>query len=251
PLVLALNKRDIADAVPQAELESRLNPNHVPVFETVATKGTGVFDALKSATSLALTEVRKKGQVPSGPIDVTPTTPPSPSPTIGRRPQTTPPPMAAVVLEDSGPVTLSSLGEVSDAIERLTPTDLQKTTSSPYRVPTQPARTLSELVQNGAIRDALASMEAEIDRGDWDAAVRTGAATYRDISGKLAGALAPIPGEAPALAALLTSVPANRYLRYREVTDRVEQGGAVSSTDALFVLFFLTDVALRLDDIKR
>ena len=48
-----------------------------------------------------------------------------------------------------------------------------------------------------------------------------------------------------------TAVPASRYLRYREVTDRVEQGGAVSSSDALFVLFFLTDVALRLDDLRR
>jgi signal recognition particle receptor subunit beta len=240
PLVLQLNKRDVADAVPTSELEARLNPHKAPVFETVAIKGTGVFDALKAITSAALAEVRRKGALPRG--DATPTAP--------RRPHTTPPgPIPAVSPDDTGPITLSSLGEVSDAIEKLTPTD-GRTISGQIRVP-GPARNLSDLVATVSARDALAAIEADIERGDWDGAVRRGASTYRDVSTKLAGALAPLSGEAPALAALLTNVPANRYLRYREVTDRVEQGGAVSSTDALFVLFFLTDVALRLEEPKR
>ncbi len=243
PLVLQLNKRDVPDAVPPAELEARLNPHKVPVFETVATKGTGVFDALKSATSLALTELRRRGSLPKG-ADATPT------PSM-RRPQTTPPgPIPAVSPDDTGPITLSSLGEVSEAIEKLTPTD-GRSISGQIRVPSGPARNLSDLVASSSARDGLATIEGDIERGDWDGAVRHGAAAYREISSKLAGALAPMPGEAPALAALLTNLPAGRYLRYREVTDRVEQGGAVSSTDALFVLFFLTDVALRLEDMKR
>jgi signal recognition particle receptor subunit beta len=242
PLVLQLNKRDVPDAAPPTELEARLNPHRVPVFETVATKGAGVFDALKAITSMALTEVRRKGNLPK-------TGDPTPTPSQ-RRPQTTPPgPIPAVSLEDTGPITLSSLGEVADAIEKLTPTD-GRTISGQIRVP-GPARNLSDLVPASSARDSLATIEADIERGDWDGAVRHAAAAYREISAKLAGALAPLPGEAPALAALLTNLPAGRYLRYREVTDRVEQGGAVSSTDALFLLFFLTDVALRLEEMKR
>ncbi|HKA87745.1 MAG TPA: GTPase domain-containing protein [Haliangiales bacterium] len=245
PLALQLNKRDVPDAAPTAELEARLNPHKFPVFETVATKGTGVFDALKSVTSQALTELRRKGSLPRG-ADATPTPP-------ARRPKTTPPGSVSAVSppEDTGPITLSSLGEVADAIEKLTPTD-GRSISGPIRaIPSGAARNLSDLVASSTARDGLAAIEGDIERGDWDGAVRHGAAAYREISSKLAGALAPIPSEAPALAALLTNLPAGRYLRYREVTDRVEQGGAVSSTDALFVLFFLTDVALRLEEMKR
>ena len=239
PVVLQLNKRDVPDAAGVSELEARLNPHKVPAFETIATKGTGVFDALKAITSVALSEVRKRGALPSS--DPTPTP-------VRRRPHTTPPGAIPAVSEDAGSITLSSLGEVADAIEKLTPT---RPITGPLRIPAGPARNLSDLVSTGAARDGLAGIESDIERGDWGRAVRRGAATYRDIATKLAGALAPIPGEAPALAALLTAVPASRYLRYREVTDRVEQGGAVSSSDALFVLFFLTDIALRLDDLRR
>src|SRR5688572_3384453 len=52
PLVLQLNKRDAPDATPAAELERRLNVGNFPSFESVATRGTGVFDALKSVTGL-------------------------------------------------------------------------------------------------------------------------------------------------------------------------------------------------------
>jgi signal recognition particle receptor subunit beta len=213
PLVLMLNKRDAPDALPAVELEARLNSAGVPVFESVATRGVGVFDALKSITSLVITELRKKGALPEEPQRA----------------------------EGSGP-----LGEVADAVARLAPgTDPRA--SGPHRVPVAPSRDLSDLVAPGKLRDALAAVEGEIDRGDWAAAIRIAAASYGELAGRVAGALAQHPEEAPALAALLAGVPAARFLRFRELIGRAEHEGGVSSTDALLALFFLTDLALRTD----
>jgi hypothetical protein len=63
--------------------------------------------------------------------------------------------------------------------------------------------------------------------------------------------MAHAPDEAPALSALLCGVPANRYLRFRELCGRADEDGAVTSADALFALFFVTDLALRADEIRR
>lgn len=48
PLVMQWNKRDLAAAVPIAELEAILNPLGAPSFEAVATSGTGVIETLKT-----------------------------------------------------------------------------------------------------------------------------------------------------------------------------------------------------------
>lgn len=48
PFVIQYNKRDLPNAVPIEELRTLLNPLKVPDFETVATKGEGVYEALKT-----------------------------------------------------------------------------------------------------------------------------------------------------------------------------------------------------------
>jgi mutual gliding-motility protein MglA len=271
PFVIQANKRDAPDAVPVADLDAKLNTlsPKAPMFESVATKGTGVFDALKAVTSLVLAELRKKGTVPSAGPDPAalasaggvPVAIPGPGlaaamPAAGsaRRPTLPGVPVMATS-EETGPMTLSSLGEVAEAIEKLTPAD-GRMLSGVHRVaaPTAggaAARNLSDLVAPGSARDAVAAVEADIERGDWASAVRRGLAAFRDLASRLAGSLALVPGEAPALAALLTNLPASRYLRFREVTDREAQRGAIASADALFVLFFLADVAMRADELRK
>ena len=59
PYVVQMNKRDLPNAIPMAELEEALNPTKVPCFEAVAPKGIGVFDTLKAVAKLVLTELRK------------------------------------------------------------------------------------------------------------------------------------------------------------------------------------------------
>jgi len=59
PYVLQLNKRDLPNVIPVDELSSELLKKGEPVFEAVATDGTGVFDTLKSVAKQVLTELRK------------------------------------------------------------------------------------------------------------------------------------------------------------------------------------------------
>jgi len=60
PYALQLNKRDLPTAVPVERLVKALRVRDEPVFEAVATQGTGVFDTLKSIVKLVLTDLRKR-----------------------------------------------------------------------------------------------------------------------------------------------------------------------------------------------
>ncbi len=59
PYVLQLNKRDLSSALPVDVLVSELRKKDEPYHEAVASKGTGVFDTLKSVAKQVLTELRK------------------------------------------------------------------------------------------------------------------------------------------------------------------------------------------------
>ncbi len=48
PLVVQLNKRDLPDALPAAELGRLLQLHDVPTFEAVAVQGIGVYDTLRA-----------------------------------------------------------------------------------------------------------------------------------------------------------------------------------------------------------
>jgi signal recognition particle receptor subunit beta len=59
PYVLQLNKRDLSNAVPAEELTKMLQVKGEPVFEAVATDGTGVVETLKAVARQVLVELRK------------------------------------------------------------------------------------------------------------------------------------------------------------------------------------------------
>ena len=50
PFIIQYNKRDLPNTSSLQELEAQLNPNRVPHFEAVATRGIGVFDTLKAVS---------------------------------------------------------------------------------------------------------------------------------------------------------------------------------------------------------
>lgn len=59
PYVLQLNKRDLPNVVPAADLSAELMRRQEPVVEAVASTGAGVFDTLKAVAKQVLTELRK------------------------------------------------------------------------------------------------------------------------------------------------------------------------------------------------
>ena len=54
PFIVQYNKRDLPNTSSLQELEAQLNPNRVPHFEAVATRGIGVFDTLKAVSKLVI-----------------------------------------------------------------------------------------------------------------------------------------------------------------------------------------------------
>ena len=61
PLVVQYNKRDLPNVATMAELSGLLNPRRVPEYGAVAPTGVGVFDTLKAAAKLVLTELKRGG----------------------------------------------------------------------------------------------------------------------------------------------------------------------------------------------
>jgi signal recognition particle receptor subunit beta len=64
PHVIQYNKRDLEDALPEAELERSLNRHAAPAFPTVATRGDGVFEALDAIARAVLADFESR--IPEG-----------------------------------------------------------------------------------------------------------------------------------------------------------------------------------------
>ncbi|WP_136513583.1 GTP-binding protein [Geomonas edaphica] len=61
PAVLHLNKNDLADALPVAELERQLNPSRLLAFSTSGHSGQGVLQGVMALVKSILTGLRAKG----------------------------------------------------------------------------------------------------------------------------------------------------------------------------------------------
>jgi len=91
PLVIQYNKRDVPNPLPLAELETKLNPNKVPTFETSAKTGDGIFQALKAISALVLEDINssdKRGSSAMGALK-------KPAPAAAAPARSTPPAAAA------------------------------------------------------------------------------------------------------------------------------------------------------------
>jgi len=66
PWLFSYNKRDLPDALPIEELAAQLNPGERhPSVATIATRGEGVFEAMKALVSLRVAELRAKLEAPA------------------------------------------------------------------------------------------------------------------------------------------------------------------------------------------
>ncbi len=235
PLIFQYNKRDAPDAVPVAKLEALLNRRGVPAFETVATTGKGVFEALKSIASLALQHLTRDGKLAARP--------PRQTPPLG-----TPIPSSAgsAPAADVSPL-LGSLQHLVDEVDHLAP-EPPTTGSGEHAIPPPSGRSLGDLVR-GRVRTSIAAVEHDIDRSDWAAAVRHAGHGFSKLAAEL-GEGSSSPAEAAAIAALRLGLPASWLQRFRESEQRVLGGGGVSSDDAQFALLYLAAAGLRADELS-
>ncbi len=63
PLVIQYNKRDLQTALPLHRMQ-HLNSRNVPAFETCATSGQGILDAMKETIRLVIKDLRARRVVP-------------------------------------------------------------------------------------------------------------------------------------------------------------------------------------------
>jgi len=244
PHLLQYNKRDMPDLLPVGELDAALNLHRAPTFETSATKGLGVFEALKSITTLVLSDLRRRGVWRiDGALAGSSATASAPS-----------------IAGENGPSPASELGDTPSgsiatslqALAEREPLDAPLPALSPLK-PEEPVvdggvlargATLSEILPPGGLRDSVVSVEYLVHRGDYAGAVSTAARSFNELARASSAVGGAGGGEGPALYALMLGLPGERYLRFRETAARAASGGA-SSADALFSIFFLVDVALR------
>ncbi len=248
PHLFQYNKRDVLSVMPVGEMEGALNRHKAPYFETCATSGHGVFEALKSITTLVLSDLRRRGvwrseaqsappREENTPLAELKEEPSDPGLYTGRNPTT----------DGSISASLQALTEDPDeevlgSGEPLRP--LEPESASTEAAPTLRALGISEILPPGLARDHVVTVEYLIHRGDYAGAVSKAAKLYLDAASANPAVASKAGHEGPALHALMLGVPGGRYLRFRETTVRAAAGGA-SSADALFALYFLVDVALR------
>jgi mutual gliding-motility protein MglA len=242
PHLLQYNKRDMPDLLPVAELDAALNPYRAPAFETSATKGQGVFEALKAITTLVLSDLRRRGVWKAD----------SSASASGSVPALDGNDLRDEPSQPHKTPTTDPSGSIASSLQALAERETE--VAPPMLSPLQPEEpvvdggvlsrgaALSEILPPGPLRDAVVAVEYLVHRGDYAGAVSTAARTFNELSrGGMAAAGAQ---EGPALHALMLGLPGDRYLRFRETAARAASGGA-SSADALFAIFFLVDVALR------
>ncbi len=58
PMVMQWNKRDLPNIVPVSDLSAQLNKRHLSEFESVAFKGEGVFETLKTISKMVLLNIK-------------------------------------------------------------------------------------------------------------------------------------------------------------------------------------------------
>jgi len=209
PTVLQYNKRDLPELMPVERMAGELNSRQLPAFETCALTGQGIFDALKSISKLVVADLKQKGIFQDTPA---------------RTPEQQHTPVVSSAIAESLVQHLSAHPEVEE-----------DATDEPDAISNAPR--FSELWPAGAAREPILAIEGDIDHGQYREAVQRAASWLAEY---VAGA----EGRGTSLAEglLLLGVHGPYYAKFREVTSH----DPVGREDALFCLFFLTDIAARM-----
>ncbi len=217
PQVLQFNKRDLSGCMPVQQMDRELNKRGLKWFETCALSGQGVFDTLRTITKLVLSDLKRKGIY------------------HGKA-------ATKVAAEAERDVVVSlrvEEGLVRTLESRLETKETVASDTLPAPTHAVPARglTFSELWEPGAGRDQILALEGDIEHGDYRAAVKRAEGLLREYVGESIG-----DGRTNAEALLMLGVHGGHYARFRNVTYKTDP----TKTDALFCIFFLADIELRM-----
>ncbi|MBN2525619.1 MAG: hypothetical protein JXR76_04435 [Deltaproteobacteria bacterium] len=248
PMVIQYNKRDLANIMPLDQMDRELNFRAVPYFETSATKGFGVFEALKAITKLVLADLKRKGIYRDDTMSIVPSPPgddTAPQPAVAVR-NTRVPGFAPdgegqdfAALKSQPPAPSAGRAESSGSLEAALAqhAHLRKSTPPPptsaeermrfsnlWTSGYQKAQEIELNIQKGKYRDAVVLVEKLMKTHLSESGVK-----YSSLEEAL----------------LVLGISSGHYVRYSGIVAK-SQSGNTSMTDALFCLFFLTDVELRM-----
>ncbi len=213
PLVLQYNKRDLQEIMSVETMDKDLRLREVPRLETCALDGRGIFTGLKAITRAVLTDLKNKGIYEDRERK-------RPAPEFD------PPPVVNPTVEHTLVEALNSRADLA-AVE------------APKPAPAAPPRglTFSDLWQGEAFREEVLAIEADIERMDYAGAVNRARGLIHEYVGAKPDASSKLAEKL-----LLVGSPGAYYARLVEIFARKEP----TKRDALFCLFFVTDVELRL-----
>jgi hypothetical protein len=246
-------------------MDSELNLRSSPAFETSATNGDGVFDALKAITKQVLADLKRKGIYQDRSETDASKVAPVPDPVFVPRSD---PPVTPTATTDSGAFE-AAFGRETDSIEmpaipgedsaqtlvnpsapikKRRPTGeqsaivsaisshIEKETSSTHRVSGGANPTFSGLWKTGPIQDRIMQIEDLVRTGEYEKAVKLSDMALQELVNAESGAERTL---SEALLAL--GVHSSHYVRFQSAIS----AGDPDRDAALFSLFFLTDVELR------
>ena len=219
PLVLQYNKRDLDAVLSVEQMDEDLNKRKLRRFETCAVSGQGIFDAMRTITKMVLTDLKRKGIY------------------HGKA--------AAKVAEEAGKEVVVSPRVEEGLVKTLESGVESKAKPAPAAPLAAPATaikqsrglTFSELWSPGSSRDQILAMEGDIERGDYPPVVKRAEGMLREYVGESIE-----DGRTNAEALLMLGVHGGHYARFRNITFKTEPVKA----DALFCVFFLADIELRI-----
>ena len=208
PLVLQYNKRDLPGVVAVSELEQALNPRGLPSFETVATEGRGIFDALKAIVRLTIRSLKKQAPpVPEQPADA---------------------------------LTGRETPEVGSVTETVAPASDPSAPPAAVRDVGERDRLSFAVLFGEGEADQVREVEHEIRERAYGQAVQKAAAALATILEALPGSS---EADGPMSKAVLLGLTGREFLRLSRIASA--PGETVTKADALFALYLLVAARVK------
>ena len=234
PLVIQYNKRDLPDPMSLEMLRADLNPHGAPDFETSATSGTGILDALREVSGLVIRALWS--ELPKAAQRHTPV-------------EELPPSAEAAAIEPSFPrsgpssivAELQRIAEIAEEDEAGAPDSPRPATQAPPAQIALPDSGLSfTALWEGADTRSIAEIEDAIRQGSHKRALEQAAGALASLLESLPGTLT---SESPMAKASLLGLDGREYLRFCRLVSLPDT--AVTERDALFALYMLISAKLK------